>query len=449
MADGKPIIVIKKKGGHGGHHGGAWKIAYADFVTAMMCFFMVMWLVNTASVVTKENIASYFRRPGIFETGSGTPLLMGQSGILEDAFTPTTQFKAGTQGGKNDVAEGGERGDEEGDKSSLGGDHAKGTGEGKAFAIPEVKGVLVEDIPQPTPAAMTDEEKYALEMAEGEIAEFQQAASEIRTLITGSPELQELLGVVDVKIDADGLNVEIADTEKSSMFQLGSARVLPEAEAAFSKLGTIIAKLDNTIDIVGHTDSRPFAGGDRGYSNWELSTDRANAARRILQKHGIDSTRISSVVGMAEKLPRKPENTLDPTNRRISMKIRFRIPQTSEFDSDNLKDRLTRGSTIPRRPPPTSGSTITKPPPLPPSSLTTKADEMKAITPSPTSAPIPSPTLDQAHVFTPKEIIKAAKRQHKDRVAVPPDVTDREFRGKRDKIFSEIPVIGPADPFDF
>ncbi len=444
MADGKPIIVIKKKGGHGGHHGGAWKIAYADFVTAMMCFFMVMWLVNTASVVTKENIASYFRRPGIFETGSGTPLLMGQSGILDDAFTPTTHFKAGTQGGKNDVEVGGERGDEEGDKSSLGGEHEKGTGEGKAFAIPEVKGVLVEDIPQPTPAAMSDEEKYALEMAEGEIAEFRQAESEIKSLITGSPELQELLGVVDVKIDADGLNVEIADTEKSSMFQLGSARVLPEAEAAFSKLGTIIAKLDNTIDIVGHTDSRPFAGGDRGYSNWELSTDRANAARRILQNHGIDSTRISSVVGMADKLPRKPEDTLDPTNRRISMKIRFRMPQTSEFDSDTIKDRLTNRSRLPRKPTlPSSAPTATN------SIASQVATENKVTIPTPKSEPIPSPSLDEAHVFTPKEIIKAAKRQHKDRVAVPPDVTDRQFNGKRDKIFSEIPVIGPADPFDF
>ena len=88
MADDKPIIVIKKKGGHGGHHGGAWKVAYADFVTAMMAFFMVMWLVNSAETKTKKAIASYFRRPGLFESGSGTPLLIGGSGMLPEAFAP-------------------------------------------------------------------------------------------------------------------------------------------------------------------------------------------------------------------------------------------------------------------------------------------------------------------------------------------------------------------------
>ena len=440
MADGKPIIIIKKKGGHGGHHGGAWKIAYADFVTAMMSFFMVMWLVNTASVVTKENIASYFRRPGIFDTGSGTPLLIGQSGILEDAFTPSTKFKAGTQGGKNDVEKGGERGEEEGQLNAKGGEEKTGTEQGKAFAIPEVKGVLVDGIPTPAP---TPPDQAAEDAVEAEYNEFQEAAGEIRTLVAGSPELQDLLGIVDVKVDADGLNIEVIDTEKTSMFLLGSARVLPETETAFSKLAGIIAKLDNSIDIVGHTDAKKYAGSGRGYSNWELSADRANAARRILQAKGVDVSRINSVVGMADKLLKDPSNPVDASNRRISLKIRFRQPAISDLSPDSVAARLEkqaqakskkREAAFARDLAKTNSPTANQ------KSVTDPATTVKAL---------PSPTPDETHIFTPKEIIKAARKQHDDRVKLPPDTRKPSFTGKSDKIFSDIPVIGPGDPFNF
>ncbi len=426
MADGKPIIVIKKKGGHGGHHGGAWKIAYADFVTAMMCFFMVMWLVNTADVVTKENIASYFRRPGIFDTGSGTPLMMGQSGILEEAFSPSTKFKAGTQGGKNDTEEGGGKGEEAGKLSTLGGEEDPGLGAGQGG---DKDTNVVQEVVGPEGEQNSDQE-FQIEPSDGQVQQFEQTAQEIKTLVAGSPELQDLLGVVDVKLEADGLNIEIVDTEKTSMFMVGSARVLPDAEAAFSKLAKIIAKLNNTVDIVGHTDSRRYPQEDRGYSNWDLSADRANSARRILQAQGFESKQINSVVGMADRLLRKSENSLDATNRRISLKVRFNATSSTELSSEEIKERLSNPNLSKKS---LSGNKISQTQSIP-------------VKPQPTPPP-PEP----AHIFTPKEIIHAARKQHKDRIILPKDRVPGVpyVPSKKDKIFNDIPVIAPGDPFGF
>ncbi|MDZ4785674.1 MAG: flagellar motor protein MotB [bacterium] len=446
MADAKPIIVIKKKGGHAAHHGGAWKIAYADFVTAMMCFFMVMWLVNTASVVTKENIASYFRRPGIFEEGSGTPLMIGQAGILEDAFTPAKKFKAGTQGGNNDVTDPGVRGEEEGKLSSKGGDEnlhkevEKDVKKGieMQFSAPEGE-VNPEKVALPEAENIENADKIEMVPSAGQQQEFQQTAEEIKTLIAGSPELQDLLGVVDVKLEADGLNIEIIDTEKTSMFLLGSAKILGEAEAAFGKLASIISKLDNRIDIVGHTDAKPYARELTGYSNWELSTDRANTARRVLQKDGIDSTRINSVIGMADRLLKKRENPLDPSNRRISLKIRFNPVSMSEVTPDKLTNVMQ--NTVPLPPLSPDGK---------PTSIPTLPGSAVAQSTPPVTQQQEEPEAE-AHSFTPKELIKASKKQRKDQVRLPSDKgKGAPFTpGRKDKIFDDMPVIGPGDGLNF
>ena len=475
MADGKPIIVIKKKGGHGGHHGGAWKIAYADFVTAMMCFFMVMWLVNTASVVTKENIASYFRRPGLFDTGSGTPLMTGQTGILDDAFAPNNNFKAGSQGGKNDTVDPGIRGDQDGNLSSYGEESDKKSEKQRAFEAtsPKTEVQKGEDVPTSQIGDKEDpqnikfggitidkSENAALEASSAdqagaggstgagnltepstEVAEFQAAASDIENLFRTSPELEQLLGQVDVKIDSDGLNIEIADSDKNSMFQLGSARIVPEAEAAFGKLGGIIGQLDNTIDIVGHTDARPFAAGDRGYSNWELSTDRANAARRSLQKQNINSDRITSVIGMADKLLRNPEDPLAAVNRRISLKIRFRVPQPTKLDSEKLDQIIkARGKEALNRPvtEPNPGTSI-------PSSSGSTGIESKA----PSNSALGNNNKMTAHTYTPKEIIKAVKRDSKKTVPLPPERGRNYAPTPSDNVFKDAPILGAPDPFDF
>ena len=324
MADDKPIIIIKKKGGHGGHHGGAWKVAYADFVTAMMAFFMVMWLVNSAETATKQNIANYFRRPGIFQEGSGTPLMIGHAGIMESAppAMGADKAKKGAAAGQEiqyKKKSGTEEADESKTMSNKGEDGAK-----KALEeISENVGVKTEN---PGDNLSKQKKQDILE----------ELAEEIRQKIAASPELSQLLGVVDIKVDADGLNIEIMDTDKSSMFASGSASISPEAKLAFYKVTDMIRKLNNNIEIVGHTDAKPFATRRGGYSNWELSSDRANAARRILEEGGIPSERITSVVGRAEKDLKDTEQPFAPGNRRITLKMKFDFSKKVDLSKDPL-----------------------------------------------------------------------------------------------------------------
>ena len=322
MAENKSIIIKKVKKAA---HGGSWKVAYADFVTAMMCFFMVMWLVNAASAPTKENIASYFRRPGLFQQGSGRPLMTGSAGILPDAPPPKPDERKRSQGDtmerlpKKTGTE-----EKEGDqRANIRGEKDKGQGAQQGMGEK-----------QPTQKEDFAEENYTSYGVTKQAGELRAVATEIKKAVADSKELRELLGIVDVKVDADGLNIEIMDTEKASMFSLGSARILPEAEAAFKKIGALLAKLPNGIDIVGHTDARPFPGKFNGYSNWELSSDRANAARRLLVGQGVAPQRMTSVVGRADQELKKPDAPLDPSNRRITIKMRFRLSTQVDLAKD-------------------------------------------------------------------------------------------------------------------
>lgn len=348
MADDKPIIIIKKKGGHGGHHGGAWKVAYADFVTAMMAFFMVMWLVNTAEETTKQNIASYFRRPGLFHSGSGTPLLIGEAGILRDAYVPPHKSDTRKQGGKDqDTALPQNTGtDEQRDskrKVTIKGEQGKSGGQKDAEGK---QGLLKDSAPTQGQLSEKSPPKGGIEeLAQNEKMMLGQIADEIKRQIAGSKELQELLGMVDVKIDADGLNIEIMDTEKVSMFASGSARINSEAREAFAKLAGIIKNLPNEIDIVGHTDAKPFSLRPGAYSNWELSSDRAQAARRLLEENGLAPDRMRSVVGRADKEPRIVSDPLASANRRITLKMRFKFNQN--IDLGKQPDALNEPEKIP------------------------------------------------------------------------------------------------------
>ncbi len=227
MADDKPIIIIKKGGGHGGAHGGAWKIAYADFVTAMMAFFMVMWLVNSAEQVTKQNIASYFRKPGLFASGSGTPLLIGEAGILTDGYVPphpedTKQRYKGSsaqlmkgKSGTESTADLKKRVSIKGDDGKLG-NRKRDSDAPDGFA--RIKTV-------------DSDADYELEKSA-----IKKAAEELKEQLRKMPELKDLLGQVEVKLESDGLVIEIMDTDKSSMFTSGSAQITAEARNAFAKI---------------------------------------------------------------------------------------------------------------------------------------------------------------------------------------------------------------------
>ena len=299
--DGKTIIIVKKVSGHGGHHGGAWKVAYADFVTAMMALFMVLWLVNTASVTTRERIASYFQRTGVFDSGSGTPLEMGGGGILNDTFGPPSEENSQTIPSKNIY------------KVDTDGGPLK-----EGFAKSGISGA----------GQGTSEEELANAKAlEREEAGLATAADEITKSLdqggTGGG-LGAFLGEVDIKIDQRGLHIDISDTNKASMFLVGSASIQGEAEQELKKIAQALARLRNPIDIEGHTDATPFRSTKAlQYDNWNLSSDRANAARRVLQEMGVKDWQINRVVGYAAQRPKLPEDPLNPVNRRITISMRY------------------------------------------------------------------------------------------------------------------------------
>jgi chemotaxis protein MotB len=316
--DGKTIIIVKKVSGHGGHHGGAWKVAYADFVTAMMALFMVLWLVNSASTPTKEKIASYFRRPGIFLEGSGTPLEFGGAGILEDAYSPPGRYDA-TQTDDRKIYDAGPLDQEQ--KNHL----TEVTGISQGGSDPN-------SVTEAINAAVAQEKKE-FDETRGEIERFVKEAKNADDKKNG---IEGIIGDVQVTVDQRGLHLEIMDTEKASMFERGSAKVKTEGEQELLKIADILVKLPNPIDIEGHTDAVPYrAGPSTVYDNWNLSVDRANAARRVLQKSLLRDGQIARVVGYSSQRLRKPETPTDASNRRISISMRF-----SEQAAAALQDTL-------------------------------------------------------------------------------------------------------------
>ncbi len=477
MADaGKPIIVIKKKGGHGGHHGGAWKVAYADFVTAMMAFFMVMWLVNSAEVATKKSIASYFRKPGMFEHGSGTPLMVGEAGILQDSYVPPQklnkeQFKSGSKQDPMKKKTGSEdrlkdkeitttKGDQEG-KIVKKGETKDMTGSpgvaNENTAAKEMKilkpgteldeqvgGAKEEALKGVTKEfksiAGTDKSGTALIADQVERQTVAQVGEEIKKEIVATKELQDLLGAVDVKLDADGLKIEVIDTERTSMFALGSAQILPDAQAAFARIARVIKKLPNRIDIVGHTDAKPFSNRRGGYSNWELSADRANAARRILENEGIPADQIARVVGRADRELKMDPDPLHYSNRRITIRIKFKTTKVVPIDQSNAAPQQAVNQVVA---------------PAATEANETPAQEAVPVTPAPKVYETEEQRLQGegdelikrstlAGKYAPKTFIKAKKSKKKTIILTDPATTSNPAPSGKDKIFGDSPVFGPT-----
>jgi chemotaxis protein MotB len=254
MKPTQPIIIVKKnRGGHAGHHGGAWKVAYADFVTAMMAFFLVMWLVG-ASPDVKKSVAGYFREPGVFDFERSTGMMAGgMSGIDEGRAPETAQ--------------------------------------------------------QPDAAALTMERQ-----------KMEKAAASIRDSLAETGGLEQLRDQVEFSVTAEGLRIELIEKDASSFFDSGSAVLRGESVRILSIIGRELGKMTNDIVVEGHTDSRPFSSG-QAYSNWELSADRANAARRIMEDAGLPPGHVKAIRGFADTILRTPEEPLNPRNRRVSIVV--------------------------------------------------------------------------------------------------------------------------------
>ena len=292
----RPIIIKKVKKVVGGHHGGAWKVAYADFVTAMMAFFLLMWLINTTSPEQKRGIADYFAPASVSKSQQGSDGLLGGTSFQEDG--------ARSGGSSRPQPETQQVSDERAKKKKKVGD-----GEG-AKASAEA-----EDISQ---ASLNK----ALSMRER--AQFERAEQSLRQAMQDMPEFAELSKHMIIDQTPEGLRIQIVDQEGRAMFAAQSAQPLPRAEKLLSAITGVIERLPNRISISGHTDTRP--SGTEGYSNWELSSDRANASRKVLADAGLDPERIYQVSGKAGSEPLYPDDPDLPGNRRISIVLLREAP---------------------------------------------------------------------------------------------------------------------------
>ena len=284
MAGDGPLIIkrIKKSEG-GGHHGGAWKVAYADFVTAMMAFFLLMWLINTTTPEQKRGIADYFAAQNISKSSSGS------GGVL-----------AGTVFGA--------------DGSRAGGALTSMT----AQQAPSRKD-------DPTRSTTEGELKSGATDAQMPNREFEQAEISLRQAMQQMPDIAELSRNLMVNETPDGLNIQLVDQEGQAMFQPGTAVPLPKTRALLEQVARIVDRLPNRISITGHTDAVNFEGPD-GMTNWELSAARANAARAVLAGQGISSDRIFEVAGKAGTDPLLPNDPYASSNRRISILLMREAP---------------------------------------------------------------------------------------------------------------------------
>jgi len=244
MDKARPIVILKKKGSHGGHHGGAWKVAYADFVTAMMALFIVLWLLNSSKQV-QEAVGGYFKDP------TGTSKKVG---------------------------------------SNM-------QGAGENFILTR------DNMPKL---------KEQLQSAMRQMSDFEKLQSHIEMTVT-----------------AEGLRIELSESANGTFFDSGSAKLNSDGAGLLITLAQELAKLPNKLSIEGHTDSQPYAPS-ASYGNWELSVDRANAARRVMQGNGIRPDQITQVRGFADQRLRKPDAPLDPANRRISLIVQYIVKETDD-----------------------------------------------------------------------------------------------------------------------
>ncbi|SDD74981.1 flagellar motor protein MotB [Rhodospira trueperi] len=305
MAEEQNAVIIKrvKKGGHG-HHGGAWKVAYADFVTAMMAFFLLLWLLNSVTEEQLHGISNYFAPTAVSESTSGAGGMLGGQVVgvganSAQSASPSSQpvLPPPTIGiGGNDFTDPAEglSLDETQPDFPSGEDENMGPGEGPA----------------------EDPEQAAAEAAQE--ASFEEAAQTLRQAIQAVPDLEQLQDSLVIEETEDGLKIQLLDQDRLAMFPGGSSAMYEHTRLLLGLVGQAIGEMPNKLRITGHTDNAPFID-PTGYSNWELSADRALASRRVLLASGIDPERIDGVVGKASADPLIPETPDDPRNRRIDI----------------------------------------------------------------------------------------------------------------------------------
>jgi chemotaxis protein MotB len=318
----KKIEVIEDAG----HHGGGWKVAYADFMTAMMAFFLLMWILSSSDEQKLRGIAEYFTTatlpggngvldgatlgpPGTLTASNGSVVARGaELGLLDDPKPEVWEVRDKTTS------------EEKMETLALSGDEAEKPTEQKATAT-EV--APAEAASQTTAAAMNGEAETESDAARKLDAErFEAVKRDVVQAMQANPDLTPLVENVIFEDTPEGLYIQIVDSEGKAMFRSGRAEVSDTAATLMSNLGQSLSGLPNEIVLAGHTDAVPFAAGG-GYDNWDLSSDRANVTRRVFESAGVDRSRIIRVSGLAETQPLVPEDPTAPSNRRISVLLRY------------------------------------------------------------------------------------------------------------------------------
>lgn len=359
----RPIIVKKIKKGAHGHHGGAWKVAYADFVTAMMAFFLLLWLLNVTTDEQKKGVADYFSPASVSRSFSGAGGVMGGRTIIEDGgkissfglptmiIGPSSeksdqpdqpQYDQKYEDARQPPPRPGERGDLNPDRTDATGGPGQYMREGQVDA------------------------QSAMErMAELERENFEQTEQAIRQAIQDNPALADLAKQIVFDTTPEGFRIQLIDQEQSSMFPSGSAAMSERARRLMQQVAQAVNKLPNKLAVSGHTDALPYRGGQGGYSNWELSTDRANASRRAMIEAGVPAEKFRQVTGNADQDPMIKDNPLDPRNRRIAILVLSDV-RRSNADAGAAGGAQPAASGPRRVDLPSRGLTPPAPPPPPP-----------------------------------------------------------------------------------
>ncbi|MCX7240187.1 MAG: flagellar motor protein MotB [Burkholderiales bacterium] len=289
----QPIIIKRVKKAAHVAHGGAWKIAYADFVTAMMAFFLLMWLLGSTSEGDKKGLSDYFQSPLRVAMQGGTGAGASNSVI---------------SGGGNDLTQ-------------SAGQTTRGDGADKS-------------------AKKMSGDKLKAEAAKRDSKTLAALSAKIAGVIANNPKLQEFSSQIRLEITPDGLQIQIVDDQRRPMFDSGSATVKPYMRDILREIGVALLDVENKISLDGHTDKASYGNAARGYSNWELSADRANASRRELAATGMPEDKLARVVGMGSSVLLEPENPFGASNRRISILVMTKEAEERLLGGSRMQQEL-------------------------------------------------------------------------------------------------------------
>ena len=300
MEDVRPIVIKRIKKVAGGHHGGAWKIAYADFVTAMMAFFLLMWLLGSTASGDLKGIADFFQNP----------------------------LKIASTGGSGT-----------GDSSSV----LKGGGKDLTRRSGQVKSGDIDSKSKTVNLKETNAEQARKEFEEREKALLGELKESIEKLIESNPALKQFKSQLLIDITSEGLRIQIVDEQNRPMFDTSSAELKPHTRVILREIGKALNAVHNKLSLSGHTDAAQYGGGDKGFSNWELSANRANASRRELIAGGMDEHKVLRVVGLASTVLFDKNDPLSSINRRISIVVLNKRAEESLLQEDGKFDAVEVG----------------------------------------------------------------------------------------------------------